>query len=117
MEIEGQKSENKNVEQDSVDRIETSFLSKTLEFYKLGIPSMLCNIALFLQEVMNLYTAGHMPNPTIMAGIGLGNMTQNLFAVAFIESLNSVIQTLGSQAFGSGNLRLCGIYLNRGRLL
>lgn len=52
---------------------------------------MLCNIALFLQEVMNLYTAGHMSNPAVMAGIGLGNMTQNLFAVAFIESLNSVI--------------------------
>ena len=66
---------------------------------------------------MNLYTAGHMKDPTIMAGIGLGNMTQNLFAVAFIESFNSVIQVLGSQAYGSGNLKLCGIYLNRGRVL
>ena len=91
MEIEEQKSQNKKLEEDSDGKIESSFLSKTFEFYLLGIPSMLCNIALFLQEVMNLYTAGHMSNPAVMAGIGLGNMTQNLFAVAFIESLNSVI--------------------------
>ena len=43
-----------------------------------------------------------MINPAIMAGIGLGNMTLNLFAVAFIESTNSVIETLGSQAYGAG---------------
>ena len=45
---------------------------------------------------MRLYAAGHMSNPAIIAGIGLGNMTQNLFAVSFIESMNSVIETLGS---------------------
>ena len=58
-----------------------------------------------------------MKNPAIMAGIGLGNMTLNLFAVAFIESTNSVIETLGSQAYGAGKKELCGVYLNRGRFL
>ena len=46
-----------------------------MRFYALGIPSMLCNIVLFAQEVMNLYCAGHMKDPAIMAGVGLGIMT------------------------------------------
>ena len=66
---------------------------------------------------MNLVFAGHLINPAIMAGIGLGNMTLNIFAVTLMESMNSVIDTLGSQAYGSGNLELCGVYLNRGRVL
>jgi hypothetical protein len=45
---------------------------------------------------MNLSFAGHMKNPSILAGIGLGNMTINLFAMAFIDSMNSVIEVLVS---------------------
>lgn len=78
---------------------------------------MLCNIVRFSQDVMNLYAAGHMSNAAVIAGVGLGNMTQNLFAVSFIESMNSVIETLGSQAYGAGNKELCGVYLNRGRFM
>ena len=60
------------------------------------MPSVLCNIVLFFQESMNLSFAGHMNNPNIMAGIGLGNMTINLFAISFMESMNCVIEVLGS---------------------
>ena len=38
---------------------------------------------MFLQESMNLSFAGHMNDPAVMAAIGLGNMTINLFAIAF----------------------------------
>ena len=31
--------------------------------------------------------------------------------------MNSVIETLGSQAYGAGNKELCGVYLNRGRFM
>lgn len=54
---------------------ELTFFQKSLKFYKLGIPSMLCSIVMFAQEIMNLICAGHMTDPAIMAGIGLGNMT------------------------------------------
>ena len=58
-----------------------------------------------------------MNSPSIMAGIGLGNMTMNLFAIAFIDSMNQVIELLVSQAYGNGNKELCGVYLNRGRFM
>ena len=50
-------------------------------------------------------------------GSGLGNMTQNLFGLSIIYGLNSVVETLSSQAYGSGKKKLCGVYLNRARLL
>ena len=43
-----------------------------------------------------MYFAGHMGDPALLGGIGLGNMTVNLFAIAFIESMNAVIETMGS---------------------
>ena len=58
-----------------------------------------------------------MGDETLLGGIGLGNMTVNLFAISFIESMNSVVETMGSQAAGNGNLPLAGIILNRGRVL
>ena len=94
-----------------------STLGKTIKYFKLGVPAVLCTIVIFLQESMNLSFAGHMKKPSIMAGIGLGNMTINLFAIAFIDSMNQVIEVLVSQAFGNGNKELCGVYLNRGRFM
>ena len=60
----------------------------TMKYIRLGVPSILCTIVIYLQESMNLSFAGHMKEPSIMAGIGLGNMTINLFAMAFIDSMN-----------------------------
>ena len=34
-----------------------------------------------------------------------------------MRGLNAAQETLTSQAYGSGNLRLCGLYLNRGRFI
>lgn len=37
-----------------------------------------------------------MGDETILGAIGLGNMTVNLFAISFIESMNAVVETMGS---------------------
>ena len=58
-----------------------------------------------------------MGDETLLGGIGLGNMTVNLFAISFIESMNAVVETMGSQAAGNNNMKLAGIILNRGRVL
>ena len=50
-----------------------------------------------------------------MAGVGLGNLYVNMFSQSICCGLNGAIATFVSQAFGSENHRLCGIYLNRGR--
>ena len=50
-----------------------------------------------------------------IAGIGLGIMVSNMLVTAPSFGLNSALETFVSQSFGSGDLILCGDYLNRGR--
>lgn len=52
-----------------------------------AVPSLFCMLILMLQEMINLV------------------------------SLNGALETLVSQSYGSGNLKLCGTYLNRGRFI
>jgi len=53
----------------------------------------------------------------MMAGVGMGNMIMNILGLTIAMGLNGALETLSSQAFGSSNLELCGVYLNRGRLI
>ena len=53
----------------------------------------------------------------MFAGVGMGNMTQNLCALSWVLGFNSAMDTLVSQAVGGNNYELCGVYLNRGRFL
>ena len=50
-----------------------------------------------------------------MAGDGMGNMIYNMTGLAIAIGLNGALETLVSQSYGANNLKLCGIYLNRGR--
>ena len=54
-----------------------------------------------------------MNDKSIVSAVGLGNVIQNTFITSVMCSLNSVIETLVSQAAGSGNIEVCGTYLNR----
>ena len=49
-----------------------------------------------------------------LAGVGLGSMILGMFCRHVLAGLNSAIETLVSQAFGQGELKLTGVYLNRG---
>lgn len=53
----------------------------------------------------------------MMAGMGLANVYANMSVTCVIMGLNSALATLISQSHGQGNLRLCGIYLNRARIV
>lgn len=53
----------------------------------------------------------------MLAGVGLANMYVNISVVAVIVGLNSALATLISQSHGQGNMKLCGIYLNRARIV
>ena len=57
---------------------------------------------------------GQLDDPAKLAGVGMGNMIVTIFGLSVIFRMNEAIETLVSQAFGSNNLRLCGMYLNRG---
>jgi Na+-driven multidrug efflux pump len=53
----------------------------------------------------------------MVAGVGLGNMYLNGVAMATVIGLNNGVATFVSQCNGQGNLKLCGVYLNRGRMI
>lgn len=67
-------------------------------------------------EMLNLVFAGRLGDPIYVAAVGLGNMYANVTCLLIIFGLNTAIATLCSQAYGSGNLHLVGIYLNKGRI-
>jgi len=47
----------------------------------------------------------------------MGNMLINVLGFAVQQGLNGALETLVSQAFGNKEERMCGVYLNRGRLI
>ena len=47
----------------------------------------------------------------------MGNMIQNMIGLSIVIGLNGALETLVSQAYGAGNLQLCGTYLNRGLMI
>ena len=58
-----------------------------------------------------------MDNPEILAAVGVGATITNLLVLSFLLGLNGAQEYLTSQAFGNGQLELCGVYLNRGRVI
>jgi MATE family multidrug resistance protein len=68
-------------------------------------------------ESINTMFVGHLNDPAKLAGVGLGNLIINMFGVAIIVGMNGALETLVSQAYGSGNLYMAGVYLNRGRFI
>ena len=64
-----------------------------------------------------LKLAGTLEDPVYVAVVGLTNTTCTIMVLSLIVGLNSAQETLTSQAFGAKNLRLCGLYLNRGTLI
>jgi Na+-driven multidrug efflux pump len=53
----------------------------------------------------------------MMAGVGMANMFMSCICLSFMMGINGTLNTLISQSFGLGNYKLCGIYMNRSRVL
>ena len=51
------------------------------------------------------------------AAVGLGNLITNVFSNSIAIGFNGCLDTLVSQAYGSGNYLLCGVYTNRVRVV
>jgi MATE family multidrug resistance protein len=81
-----------------------------------AVPIIIGQIFSLFVEMLNLVFAGHLGDPIYVAAAGLGNMYANVTCLLIIYGLNSAIATLCSQAYGAGNLRKCGVYLNKGRI-
>ena len=84
---------------------------------KLALPAVTSNVAGFFCLVTNSIVAGQMEDSAKLAAVGVGNVCCFIFVISILTGLNSGQETLTSQAFGNGNVRLCGLYLNRGSLI
>ena len=76
-------------------------------------------IGLVLQEtmlIMNVFIAGQL-SPTILAGVGTGNTTIILLTQTFLQGFVNAMDQLATRAYGNNQLELCGVYLNRGRMI
>ena len=88
----------------------------TTNLGNVAVPIILGQVFSLFVEMLNLVFAGHLGDPIYVAAAGLGNMYANVTCLLIIYGLNSAIATLCSQAYGSGNLHKCGVYLNKGRI-
>ena len=66
---------------------------------------------------VNLIFIGHLGDASKVASCGLGNMIIFIFGNAAFIGMNSGMETLVSQAYGAGNLALCGETYQRGRVV
>lgn len=78
--------------------------------------------------LMDMYFVGLSNNVNLISGVGLGNMIINLVGIQTVIGLNGALETLVPQYYGSiqncktkeekdAQLHMCGILLQRGRLL
>ncbi|CDW89329.1 na+-driven multidrug efflux pump [Stylonychia lemnae] len=84
---------------------------------KIAIPAMFASMSFGIVEAMNLIFMGFLGDATLIAGVGLGNVYIVIFGIITLCGFNSILSTLVSQSYGQGNLKLCGTYLNRGRVV
>lgn len=69
--------------------------------------------------LVNMIFAGRMTEETTakMAAVGLGNLFLALCCRYILAGMNSAVETFVSQAYGQGELRLAGAFLNRGLVI
>ena len=86
-------------------------------FNKITIPAVLTNLLFYATIINDNVFAGHMEDPKNLAVVGLTNTCSQIMVHLLLIGLNAAQETLTSQAYGSDNLQLTGIYLNRGRVI
>ena len=80
-----------------------------LTFTKLAIPQALTNLTLLVGGMTVLIFASRIDSTFAIAAIGLANTFSGIMIQSLMLGINCAQETLTSQAFGAGNLRLCGL--------
>ena len=89
----------------------------TWQFIKVSVPLVLRQNLMYLVLVINVIFSGRLGDPAKTAGVGLGTTMNHIFGCCILFGLNRAMDTLISQAYGAGNFGLCGVYLNRARII
>ena len=68
-------------------------------------------------QLLNIYFMGHLDDPDLLAGVGLGNMLLNVCVFAFSQGMAGTIESFVGWSYGAGRYHECGLHLNRARIM
>jgi Na+-driven multidrug efflux pump len=88
-----------------------------LKVVKIGAPAILSQIFSRLIYTINVLYVGRENKQEIISGYGMGDSQTTLIGYSIIYGLNTALATFIPQAYGLGNLRQCGIFMNRGFII
>lgn len=88
-------------------------LKKTFD---IAVPIMIIFFCTMFIETANLAFIGIKGTNAMISGLGIAAMCFNLSVVTFVIGFNSGLSTLVSQSYGMGDIKMCGIHLNRSRV-
>ena len=87
------------------------------EIFKIGFPTIVSCLFMQLTYFINTIYAGTLNDDAKLAGLGLGTSMLECLTLYIIMGMNGALETLVAQAYGADQLVLCGVYLNRARVI
>ena len=76
-------------------------------------PILVDRLTSVLVGLVSIVLVGQSGSAAELAAIGLGNVLVNMTALSVIQGLSGAMDTLASQAFGSGEREMVGVYAQR----
>jgi MATE family multidrug resistance protein len=94
------------------------FIESIKNIIKIGLPTMLFFLCIYLQQSISLSFVGRKyNNQNMINAIGIVNLYINCTLFCYVVGLISGLDTLLANTLGSGNLYLFGLYIHRARLI
>ena len=93
-----------------------SYLQSLWLVCKRSTPTILTMIFFQMVQLLNILFVGQMSS-NLLAGVGLGNMLLNVLIFAITFGLNGTIESFVAWSFGQNQKAMCGIHLNRARII
>ena len=87
------------------------------QILELAVPNVAANLIMYSTAVVTTLCISSLDQPDLLASFGLGNLIGNVLGLSIGVGLTSVLETLVSQSYGAGNVRLASIHLNRARIV
>lgn len=102
----------------TLDHQQSVSISKAArEILIIGVPAIISMFSALFIETINSAYIGHLGSEAAMAGVGMANMYMNITCLSLLFGINMTLNTVVAQAFGFGDLRMCGVYMNRARII
>jgi Na+-driven multidrug efflux pump len=106
----------KSLTPDRTEAEDTTWLESFCLVVKRATPMIATMILFQMVQLLNIFYVGQ-KSSDYLAGVGLGNMLLNVIVFAVTMGLNGTLETFVAWSFGNGNYKMCGIYINRARMV